>query len=226
MAYLEFRDLCKTYHKAKAPVLALQGVSFQVEKGEFIAILGKSGSGKSTLLNLLGGLDTPTSGEIRIDGANLFAEGKSGLVEHRRHRIGMVFQSFQLIPSQTAQENIELALAFKGVTRSARKERALQLLDSVGLRDRADHYPSELSGGEAQRVAIARALANNPQIILADEPTGNLDTQNGKIVMDILKDLHRLGHTIIMITHDPDMATIAQRVVRMRDGHIESIANG
>ncbi len=225
MAYLEFRNLYKTYQKAKVAVKALNGVTFDIEEGEFIAILGKSGSGKSTLLNLLGGLDTPTSGEIRLDGSNLFSAGKAGLVEHRRHQIGMVFQSFQLIPSQTARENIELALAFKGVTRPARKDRALELLDSVGLLDRADHYPSELSGGEAQRVAIARALANHPKIILADEPTGNLDTQNGEIVVGILQDLHRNGHTIVMITHDPDMARVAQRVIRMRDGQIASIAD-
>lgn len=223
MAFLEFRNLYKVYQKGNAPVHALNGVTFDVQEGEFIAILGKSGSGKSTLLNLLGGLDTPTSGEIRIEGLNLFSAGKAGLVHHRRHRIGMIFQSFQLIPSLTAQENIELALAFKGIARVARNGRALELLESVGLQERATHYPSELSGGEAQRVAIARALANNPQIILADEPTGNLDTQNGEAVVGILQELHRQGHTIIMITHDPEISAVAQRIIRMRDGKVVSI---
>ncbi|MCB0694294.1 MAG: ABC transporter ATP-binding protein [Lewinellaceae bacterium] len=220
MAFIEIDHIRKIYRKATVTVPAVNDISFDIDKGEFLAIIGKSGSGKSTLLNLLGGLDTPTSGEIRFEGANLFAEGKDGLVKHRRHRVGMVFQSFQLIPGQTAAENIELALAFGGVSRSERKARALELLAQVGLAERADHYPAELSGGEAQRVAIARALANDPAILLADEPTGNLDTQNGDIVLGILQDLHRQGRTIIMITHDPDMARVAQRTIRMQDGQL------
>ncbi|MEZ5030334.1 MAG: ABC transporter ATP-binding protein [Saprospiraceae bacterium] len=220
MAFIEIDHIRKIYRKATVTVPAVNDISFDIDKGEFLAIIGKSGSGKSTLLNLLGGLDTPTSGEIRFEGANLFAEGKDGLVKHRRHRVGMVFQSFQLIPGQTAAENIELALAFGGVSRSERKARALELLAQVGLAERADHYPTELSGGEAQRVAIARALANDPDILLADEPTGNLDTQNGDIVLGILQDLHRQGRTIIMITHDPDMARVAQRTIRMQDGQL------
>lgn len=220
MAFIEIDRIRKIYHKATVTVPAVNDISFDINRGEFLAIVGKSGSGKSTLLNLLGGLDTPTSGEIRFDGANLFAEGKEGLVKHRRYRVGMVFQSFQLIPGQTAAENIELALAFGGVPRADRQDRALDLLRQVGLEERANHYPTELSGGEAQRVAIARALANDPAILLADEPTGNLDTQNGDIVLGILQDLHRQGRTVIMITHDPDMASIAQRTIRMLDGQL------
>jgi putative ABC transport system ATP-binding protein len=220
MSFIEISQLQKIYKKATVTVPAVNDISFDIEKGEFLAIVGKSGSGKSTLLNLLGGLDTPTSGEIRFDGENLFAEGKQGLVKHRRHRVGMVFQSFQLILGQTALENVELALAFGGVSRQERKDRALALLDQVGLAERADHYPTELSGGEAQRVAIARALANDPDILLADEPTGNLDTQTGEMILELLQELNRQGRTVIMITHDPDMAKVAQRTIRMQDGKL------
>lgn len=220
MAFIEIDHIRKIYRKATVTVPAVNDMSFSIEKGEFLAIVGKSGSGKSTLLNLLGGLDTPTSGEIRFDGENLFSEGKQGLVKHRRHRVGMVFQSFQLIPGQTALENVELALAFGGVSRQERKDRALTLLDQVGLAERAYHYPTELSGGEAQRVAIARALANDPDILLADEPTGNLDTQTGEMILALLQELNRLGRTVIMITHDPEMAKVAQRTIRMQDGQL------
>ncbi len=220
MSFIEISQLQKIYKKATVTVPAVNDISFDIKKGEFLAIVGKSGSGKSTLLNLLGGLDTPTSGEIRFNGVNLFAEGKPGLVNHRRHRVGMVFQSFQLIPGQTAAENIELALAFGGVSRVERKARALELLGQVGLAERADHYPTELSGGEAQRVAIARALANDPDILLADEPTGNLDTQTGEMILELLQELNRQGRTVIMITHDPDMAKVAQRTIRMQDGKL------
>lgn len=220
MAFIEIDHIRKIYRKATVTVPAVNDMSFSIEKGEFLAIVGKSGSGKSTLLNLLGGLDTPTSGEIRFDGENLFAEGKQGLVKHRRHRVGMVFQSFQLILGQTALENVELALAFGGISRTERKKKALSLLDQVGLAERADHYPTELSGGEAQRVAIARALANDPDILLADEPTGNLDTQTGEMILELLQELNRQGRTVIMITHDPDMAKVAQRTIRMQDGKL------
>ena len=220
MSFIEIHHLQKIYRKAAVTVPAVNDISFDIQKGEFLAIVGKSGSGKSTLLNLLGGLDTPTAAEIRFDGENLFAEGKDGLVKHRRHRVGMVFQSFQLILGQTALENVELALAFGGISRADRKVRALALLDQVGLADRADHYPTELSGGEAQRVAIARALANDPDILLADEPTGNLDTQTGEMILALLQELNRQGRTVIMITHDPDMAKVAQRTIRMQDGQL------
>ncbi len=222
MSFIEINHLQKIYRKATVTVPAVNDISFTIEKGEFLAIVGKSGSGKSTLLNLLGGLDTPTSGEILFDGANLFGEGKDGLVKHRRHRVGMVFQSFQLILGQTALENVELALAFGGISRSERRARALALLEQVGLADRADHYPTELSGGEAQRVAIARALANDPDILLADEPTGNLDTQTGEMILGLLQELNRQGRTVIMITHDPDMAKVAQRTIRMQDGQLQN----
>ena len=220
MSFIEIDHLQKIYRKSTVTVPAVNDISFDIHKGEFLAIVGKSGSGKSTLLNLLGGLDTPTSGEIRFEGKNLFAEGKQGLVLHRRHRVGMVFQSFQLILGQTALENVELALAFGGISRAERKVKALALLEQVGLADRADHYPTELSGGEAQRVAIARALANDPDILLADEPTGNLDTQTGEMILELLQELNREGRTIIMITHDPDMAKVAQRTMRLQDGQL------
>lgn len=220
MSFIEIQHLQKIYRKASVTVPALNDISFDIEKGEFLAIVGKSGSGKSTLLNLLGGLDTPTAGEIFFNGENLFAEGKQGLVRHRRHRVGMVFQSFQLIASQTAIENVELALAFGGISRAERKVKAMGLLDQVGLAERADHYPTELSGGEAQRVAIARALANDPDILLADEPTGNLDTQTGEMILELLQALNKQGRTVIMITHDPDMAQVAQRTIRMQDGKL------
>ncbi len=220
MSFIEIHHLQKIYQKASVTVPAVNDISVDIQKGEFLAIVGKSGSGKSTLLNLLGGLDTPTAGEIRFNGENLFAEGKQGLVKHRRYRVGMVFQSFQLISSQTALENVELALAFGGISRAERKAKALALLEQVGLADRADHYPTELSGGEAQRVAIARALANDPDILLADEPTGNLDTHTGEMILALLQELNRQGRTVIMITHDPDMAKIAERTIRMQDGQL------
>lgn len=220
MSFIEIRNLKKIYRKSAVNVSAVNDVSLDIHRGEFVAIVGKSGSGKSTLLNLLGGLDTPTSGIIRVDGTDLAAGGREGRVRHRRHRVGMVFQTFQLITGLTAIENVELALAFGGVNRKDRKRIALALLEQVGLADRADHRPTELSGGEAQRVAIARALANNPDIILADEPTGNLDTQNGEAILALLQRLHVQGRTIIMITHDPDMAAVAQRIIRIQDGRV------
>lgn len=220
MSFIEIRNLKKIYRKSAVNVSAVNDVSLDIRRGEFVAIVGKSGSGKSTLLNLLGGLDTPTSGIICVDGTDLAAGGREGRVRHRRHRVGMVFQTFQLITGLTAIENVELALAFGGVNRKDRKRIALALLEQVGLADRADHRPTELSGGEAQRVAIARALANNPDIILADEPTGNLDTQNGEAILALLQRLHVQGRTIIMITHDPDMAAVAQRIIRIQDGRV------
>jgi putative ABC transport system ATP-binding protein len=214
-------DLTRTFEVGETTVEALRSITLEVEQGQFVALVGPSGSGKSTLLNLVGGLDRPTSGELWIDGVELSASKEKALTEHRRRRVGFVFQSFNLLPRLTAIENVALPLMFVGVPERERIERAGQLLAQVGLSERLDHRPTQLSGGEQQRVAIARALVNHPAIILADEPTGNIDTATGSEIMDLLRRLNReQGVTLLLVTHDPEAASFADRVIQLRDGQI------
>jgi putative ABC transport system ATP-binding protein len=222
LRFIEIANLRKIYHKGSVRIPALRGVSVDVARGEFISVVGRSGSGKSTLLNLIGGLDTATSGGIVIDGTDLARMDRSGLANHRRHTVGMVFQSFNLISHRSALENVMLALTFGGVPRGERRARATSLLRRVGLGRRLDHNPSELSGGEAQRVALARALANDPEALLLDEPTGNLDSATAKEIIDLIAGLNRdAGLTAIMVTHEQDMARqVSNRVVELLDGRV------
>jgi len=219
---LQTDGLRKHYTMGGTVVRALDGVSLSVARGEFLALLGTSGSGKSTLLNLIAGLDHPSDGSLRIFDQDLAAMSRKELSLHRRRNVGIIFQSFNLVPSMTALENVTLAMMFAGVPRAERDARAASLLESVGLKDRQHHRPRELSGGEQQRVAIARALSNNPQILLADEPTGNLDSRTSAEIMRILEDLNgRDGRTVIMVTHDPALASsYAHRTITMLDGAI------
>ncbi len=219
---IDIKDLKKTYIMGTTQVHALQSVSLQIRKNEYVALMGPSGSGKSTLMNLLGCLDTPTSGEYFLNGSNVSTMTDSELAEIRNKEIGFVFQTFNLLPRLSALENVALPLVYAGVSKTRRLERAEEVLKAVGLGDRMDHKPNELSGGQRQRVAIARALVNSPSIILADEPTGNLDSKTSIEIMQILGALHQQGNTIILVTHEPDIAMYARRVVRMRDGLIES----
>ena len=214
-------DLEKIYHIGKVSVPALRGINLTFHRGEFVVIMGPSGSGKTTLLNLIGALDKPTKGKIFIDGKDLTTLDEGELTKIRRHKIGFIFQFYNLIPVLTAFENVELPMLILGKTRKERQERASQLLQIVGLSDRAKHRPDELSGGEQQRVAIARALANNPSIILADEPTGDLDTKTGREVILTLHDAaKREDVTVVAVTHDPVVTENADRVLEMRDGQI------
>jgi putative ABC transport system ATP-binding protein len=222
MAILEARNVTREYRMKAETVRALAEVSVAVERGDFVAILGTSGSGKSTLLNLFGGLDRPTSGEILFDGQSLAPLSAWEMSRYRLRRVGMIFQSFNLIPTMSARENVSLALAFAGLGKGARRMRSLELLDRVGLSKRADHLPSELSGGEQQRVSIARAIANEPQVLLADEPTGNLDSSRAAEVMGVLDEMRlRDGKTIVLVTHDRELADrFATRVIRLKDGRV------
>lgn len=222
MRLIEVNDLTKVYHKGTVTIPALRGISFGVEKGEFISFVGRSGSGKSTLLNLIGGLDTPTSGNIVCKGLDLTGMTRSGLAEHRRHTVGMVFQSFNLIGHRSALENVMLALTFGGLARGQRREKAAGLLTRVGLGGRLEHKPTELSGGEAQRVAIARAMANDPEVLLLDEPTGNLDSTTAEEIVDLVRNLNRdAGLTVLMVTHEQDTARrISSRVFELLDGRV------
>ena len=214
-------DLTRTFEVGETTVEALRSINLEVAGGQFVALVGPSGSGKSTLLNLVGGLDRPTDGQLWIDGVELSASKEKALTDHRRCRVGFVFQSFNLLPRLTAVENVALPLMFVGVDERGRVERAEQLLAQVGLSDRMDHRPTQLSGGEQQRVAIARALVNRPAIILADEPTGNIDTATGAEIMDLLRRLNReQGVTLLLVTHDPEAAEFADRVIQLRDGQI------
>jgi putative ABC transport system ATP-binding protein len=217
---VETADLKKTYILGKVPVNALQGVNLKVEKGDFVAILGPSGSGKSTLLNMIGALDKPTEGKVLINGVDVSTLNDNELADLRRS-IGFVFQFFNLIPRLDARGNVELTLAIAGLDKNERRKRAEELLETVGLKERMNHKPAELSGGERQRVAIARALANNPEFLLMDEPTGNIDSKTAKEIVGLVKQLNKdEGVTIIMITHDQHLATQAKRVVKMLDGSI------
>ena len=222
MFILESRRVTREYRMKAETVRALSEVSVAVERGEFVAILGSSGSGKSTLLNLFGGLDRPTGGEILFDGQSLAPLSSWDMSRYRLRSVGMIFQSFNLIPTMTARENVSLALAFAGLSKSDRRKRSLELLDRVGLSQRADHLPSELSGGEQQRVSIARAIANEPQVLLADEPTGNLDSNRAAEVMDLLDEMRqRDGKTIVLVTHDHELANrYANKIIRLKDGKV------
>ena len=214
-------DLARTFEVGETEVKALRGINLEVDRGQFVALVGPSGSGKSTFLNLVGGLDRPTDGDLWVNGVELSASKEKALTEHRRRRVGFVFQSFNLLPRLSALENVALPLMFIGVPEHGRIDRARELLCQVGLADRLDHRPTQLSGGEQQRVAIARALVNRPAIILADEPTGNLDTVTGAEIMALLRRLNReQGVTLLLVTHDAEAASFADRVVQLRDGQI------
>lgn len=216
------QDIAKIYKMGTETVEALKSVSINIDKGEYVAFMGPSGSGKSTLMNIIGCLDTPTRGKYELAGQNVSETSENDLAEIRNKEIGFVFQTFNLLPRQSSLENVALPLVYAGFSKSEREEKALQVLESVGLGDRAYHKPNELSGGQRQRVAIARALVNNPSIILADEPTGNLDSKTSHEIMELFQYLHDQGNTIVMVTHEDDIAQYAHRIIRMRDGLVES----
>ena len=219
---IEIRGVERIYDLGKIYVRALDGIDLDIMENDYVAVMGPSGSGKSTLMNLLGCLDTPTAGRYLFEGEDVASMDDDELADIRNRRIGFVFQSFNLLPRANVLRNVELPLVYAGMSREERIERARGTLDIVGLSDRAHHRPNELSGGQRQRVAIARALVNNPSVILADEPTGNLDSRTGEDIMEIFESLYRAGNTIIVVTHEDDIARHARRIVRLRDGHIES----
>jgi putative ABC transport system ATP-binding protein len=223
---IDIENITKDYVMGEEIVRALRGVSLQIHSNEYIAIMGPSGSGKSTLMNMLGCLDTPTSGRYEFNGKNVAEMNDDELAAIRNREIGFVFQTFNLLARSTSLRNVELPLIYAGIDPETRQERAMQALVDVGLGDRVHHKPNELSGGQRQRVAVARALVNDPSIILADEPTGNLDSKTGEEIMMLFEDLYRRGHTIILVTHERDIAAHARRTVRLRDGVIESDGAG
>jgi putative ABC transport system ATP-binding protein len=223
---IDIENITKNYVMGEETVHALRGVSLQIQRNEYIAVMGPSGSGKSTLMNMVGCLDTPTSGRYDFNGRNVAEMDDDELAAIRNREIGFVFQTFNLLPRSDSLRNVELPLIYAGMDPQTREERATQALIDVGLGDRIHHRPNELSGGQRQRVAIARALVNNPSIILADEPTGNLDSKTGGEIMALLEDLYHRGNTIILVTHERDIAAHARRTVRLRDGVIESDERG
>ena len=218
---IDINNLIKEYHMGLEVVHALNGIDLEIRKGEYVAIMGPSGSGKSTLMNILGCLDTPTAGDYSLNDTNVSTMDDNEMAEIRNREIGFVFQTFNLLPRATALHNVELPLIYSGKSASERKEQAANTLKDVGLGDRMNHQPNELSGGQRQRVAIARALVNKPSIILADEPTGNLDTRTGDEIMEIFEKLHEEGNTIILVTHEEYIAEHSDRIIRLRDGRIE-----
>ena len=221
MALIEVRDLWKTYVMGSEEIHALRGVSIQIERGEYVAIMGPSGSGKSTLMNLIGCLDTPTKGGYLLNEKQVSQMNDNELAQIRNEEIGFVFQTFNLLPRATALQNVELPLVYAGVAARDRRSRAKAALEKVELGSRMSHRPNELSGGQRQRVAIARALVNNPSILLADEPTGNLDSKTGNEIMALFARLHQAGNTIVLVTHEADIAAFAHRTIHLRDGQVE-----
>lgn len=222
---IKLKDIRRTYYMGSEVINALNNVSLDIYPNQYLAIMGPSGSGKSTLMNVLGCLDSPSSGHYYLNGVDVSGMGDTDLAFTRNKEIGFVFQTFNLLPRASALDNVALPLVYAGMSKSARQKRATEVLTSVGLGDRIDHKPNELSGGQRQRVAVARALVNNPSIILADEPTGNLDTKTSYEIMRLFEELHAAGNTIIVVTHEEDIALYAETVVRLRDGDVESIEN-
>ena len=220
---IEIKNVSKTYKMGKETVKALDNVSLRIDKGDFMAIVGPSGSGKSTLMHLIGGLDTPTDGSILLNGADISKLKDKAMAKYRSEEIGFVFQSFNLENTQTALENVMMPLMFAGVSGKIRKEKALNALKLVGLEDKIKNRPMEMSGGQRQRVSIARALVNDPHIVFADEPTGNLDTKNGIAIMELLHELNKKGYTIVMVTHNMDQAREAARIIKIRDGKLQEV---
>lgn len=219
---IKLKQITRDFALGSQTVKVLKGIDLSIEKNEYVALMGPSGSGKSTLMNLLGCLDTPTGGEYWLNGQDVSKMSDNELAEVRNTEIGFVFQTFNLLPRSTALENVSLPMVYAGKSSSERVSRATDVLDQVGLSDRMDHRPNQLSGGQRQRVAVARALVNKPSIILADEPTGNLDSKTSVEIMNLFKDIHALGNTVILVTHEEEIARYAKRIIRLRDGIIES----
>ena len=219
---IKIRNITRDFYLGQEVVKVLKGIDLDIEKGEYVAFMGPSGSGKSTLMNLLGCLDTPTSGQYILNGNDVSRMSDNELAEIRNKEIGFVFQTFNLLPRTTALDNVALPMIYAGATKTQRKERAEKVLTDVGLADRMDHKPNQLSGGQRQRVAVGRALVNNPSIILADEPTGNLDSKTSVEIMRLFDDIHAAGNTVILVTHEEDIARHAHRIIRLRDGVVES----
>ena len=219
-ALIEFQDVCKYYHMGDTTVVAADHISFQIRKGEFVAIVGSSGSGKSTAMNIIGCLDVPSEGTYLLDGRDVGQMNKNKLAEIRNARLGFIFQQYNLLPKLNLVENVEVPLMYAGVPRAERRERARIALERVGLGDKLKHKPSQLSGGQQQRVSIARALVGEPAVILADEPTGALDSKTGREVLSLLQELHAAGNTVVLITHDNSIAVQAQRIIRLEDGRV------
>ena len=219
---IELQQIRKTYFMGSNSLEVLKGISLTINKNEYVALMGPSGSGKSTLMNILGCLDTPTEGSYILNGKDVSKMADDDLAEVRNHEIGFVFQQFNLLPRLTAAENVALPLIYSGIGKKERTERAMEALRKVALEDRSHHKPNEMSGGQIQRVAIARALVNNPSLLLADEPTGNLDSKTSKEVMEIFSQIQAAGNTVVLVTHEEDIAEFAKRIVRLRDGNIES----